>query len=87
VAIALPRFLLQTENQVPVLLVAFFVLIVVIPGFLYIHFGDTTTKDENGVLIENKRGYGARLNENLLPKNVPMILEQSIEFQSIGAQS
>lgn len=79
-AIALPRFLLQTENQIPVLCVAFFLLIVVIPFFVYIHFGDTTTKDENGVLIENKRGYGSRLNENLLVKNVPMILAQSIEF-------
>ncbi len=74
VAIALPRFLLETENQVPVLIVAFFILLVVIPGFLYINFGDTTTKDEMGVLIENKRIYGAKLNENLIPKNVPLIL-------------
>lgn len=86
VAIALPRFLLQTENQIPVLCCAFFVLLVVVPGFLYIHFGDTTTKNEQGVLIENKRGYGAALNDNLLPKNVPLILSQSLEFQTIGAK-
>ena len=65
---------------------AFFVLLVVVPGFLYIHFGDTTTKNEQGVLIENKRGYGAALNDNLLPKNVPLILSQSLEFQTIGAK-
>ena len=74
VAIALPRFLLQTENQIMVLCVAFFILIIVIPGFLYVTFGDTSTRDENGVLIENKKGYGSRLNENLLCKNLPMVL-------------
>jgi len=52
----------------------------VIPGFLYMNFGDTTTKDEMGVLLENKRLYGAKLNENLLPKNVPLILAASREF-------
>lgn len=80
VAIALPRFLLETDNQIPVLLCAFFILLIVIPGFLYMNFGDTTTKDEMGVLLENKRLYGAKLNENLLVKNVPLILAASKEF-------
>ena len=71
----------------PTLIVAFFILLIVIPGFLYLNFGDTTTKDEMGVLIENKRLYGAKLNENLIPKNVPLIMAQSHEFQSIGAKS
>ena len=80
VAIALPRFLLETDNQIPVLLCAFFILLIVIPGFLYMNFGDTTTKDEMGVLLENKRLYGAKLNENLLVNNVPLILAASKEF-------
>ena len=62
------------------LLCAFFILLIVIPGFLYLNFGDTSTKDEMGVLLENKRHYGAKLNENLLPKNIPLILAQSREF-------
>lgn len=86
VAIALPRFLLDTENHLTVLFFAFLILLVLIPGFLYTHFGDTSTKDESGVLLENKRMYGARINENLLVKNVPLILAQSKEFQSIGAK-
>jgi preprotein translocase subunit Sec63 len=40
VAIAMPRFLLQKENQVQVLLCAFFILLVVIPGLVYINFAD-----------------------------------------------
>lgn len=46
VGIALPKFLLDTDNHLPVLFVAFFILLICIPGFLYTHFGDTTTKDE-----------------------------------------
>ena len=65
---------------------AFFILLVIIPGFLYINFGDTSKKDESGVLMENKRVYGAKLNENLLVKNVPMVLASSHEFQGIGAK-
>lgn len=36
--------------------------------------------------MENKRVYGAKLNENLLVKNVPMVLACSHEFQGIGAR-
>lgn len=38
------------------------------------------------MLLENKRHYGARLNENLLIKNIPMILASCKEFQLIGAK-
>ena len=62
-------------------------MLVVVPGFLYVNFGDTSTKDESGVLMENKRNYGAKLNENLIVKNMPQILASSIEFQAIGARN
>jgi translocation protein SEC63 len=80
VAIAMPKFLLEKNNQIPVLICAFFFLLCVIPGVLYINFGDTTIKDESGVLLENKKNYGAKLNEQLIPKNVPQILSSCIEF-------
>jgi len=87
VAIAMPRFLLQKENQVQVLVSAFFVLLVLIPGFVYVNFSDTTKKDEGGVLLENKRLYGSKLNENLLPKNMPQIMAMAIEYQAMGAKN
>ena len=62
-------------------------MLVVIPGFLYINFGDTTTKDESGVLLTNKRIYGAKLNDNMIAKNVPLILASSQEFQSLGVKN
>lgn len=57
-----------------------------IPGFVYVNFGDTTIKDEGGVLLENKRLYGQKLNENLLPKNMPQMMAMAIEFQKIGTR-
>ena len=76
----MPRFLLQKENQVQVLCSAFFVLLVLIPGFVYVNFSDTTKKDEGGVLLENKRLYGSKLNENLIAKNMPQIMSMAIEY-------
>lgn len=87
VAIALPRYLLQKENQIFVLLCAFVILLVLIPGAIYINFGDTTIKDENGILLENKKAYGAKLNESIIPKNMPMMLASCIEFQDMGVKS
>lgn len=69
------------------LIAAFFTLLVLIPGFVYVNFGDTTIKDEGGVLLENKRLYGSKLNENLLPKNMPQIMAMAVEFQTMGAKN
>ena len=55
VAIALPKYLLQPNNQIFVLSCTFFVLLIVIPGLLYVNFGDTAYKDEQGILLENKK--------------------------------
>jgi hypothetical protein len=55
-------------------------LLIVIPGFVYINFADSTKKDESGVLLENKRIYGAEVNENMILKNVPLVISKSIEF-------
>ena len=69
------------------LLCAFFILLVIIPGFLYLNFGDSAKRDEGGVLLENKRIYGALLNENLIYKNMPQILARSLEFEKMAAKS
>lgn len=53
------------------LLISFFILLVVIPGFLYMHFKDDAIKDERGVLLENKMVFGKKMNENMLLRNMP----------------
>ena len=57
-----------------------------IPGFVYVNFGDTTIKDEGGILLENRKLYGSKINENLIPKNMPQIMAMAIEFQKLGAK-
>jgi hypothetical protein len=44
---------------------------------------ESTTKDEEGVMLENKKWYGSDLNENYLFKSVPLALYRCIEFQEI----
>ena len=79
IAIAMPRFLLEEENQVYVLMLAFFILLVLIPGFVYVNFSDSTNKDEGGIILENRRYYSTKLNGNLIPKNMPQILACTFE--------
>jgi hypothetical protein len=55
-------------------------LLVVIPGLVYVNFADSTIKDEGGILLENKRVYGAEVNEHMILKNVPLVISKSIEF-------
>lgn len=76
----MPKFLLEKENHIQVLLVLFFVLLVIIPGFLYMHFKDDAIKDERGVLLENKMIFGKKMNENMLLKNMPQIVAVTVEF-------
>jgi len=76
----MPRFLLEKDNQIQVLLCAFFVLLVLIPGIVYFNFADSTHQDEVGVRLENKQWYGSELNENYLFKNIPQTLYRAIEF-------
>ena len=69
------------------LLCAFFVLLVLIPGTVYFNFADSTHKDEVGVLLENKQWYGSELKENYLYKSIPLTLFRAIEFQAIKSKS
>lgn len=71
VAIALPKALLKKDNQIQILFCAFFILLVVIPGFVYFNFADSSNKNDGGVLLNNKPIFGSLLNENLILKNMP----------------
>lgn len=66
---------------------AFFVLLVAIPGTVYINFADSTKKDEGGVLLENKRVFGPEINENIIYKNLPLLISRALEFQQLRSTS
>lgn len=86
VAIALPKILLEKDNQVQVLFVAFVVLLVVIPGFFYMSL-DSSNKEEGGISLDNKKVYGTLINENMLMKNMPQMLAKSLELANIPSKS
>jgi preprotein translocase subunit Sec63 len=64
VAIALPRFLLNKENQIVVLVAIFVVLLVVIPGWFYFNL-DSHNKDVGDIAIENRGVFADMIQENL----------------------
>jgi translocation protein SEC63 len=81
VGIAMPLFLLNKDIEVPFLIAAFSFLLIGLPGFVWFNYFDNTNKDEGGIIrIENKRMFGSEVNENLLFKNIPLILTKTIEF-------
>jgi hypothetical protein len=75
--------LLQKENHIPVLLTAFFFLLVVIPGYIYYTFGGKLRLDEFGVHTDNRKIIGTHLNENFLIKQMPALIGRTIEMQSL----
>jgi hypothetical protein len=70
-----------------VLIAAFLILLVIIPGIVYFNFADSTKKSEEGVLLENKRIFGYEMSENTLFKNLPVMIAKSKEFQTLLAKS
>lgn len=70
-----------------VLVFAFIILLVIIPGLVYINFADSTKRDEGGVLLENKRVYGPEVNENMINKNFPTLISKAIELQGLRSKS
>ena len=58
----------------PVLLCAFFFLLVLIPGYVYVNYFDTIRLDEQGIHTDNRKVFGTHLNENLLMKQLPSLI-------------
>ncbi len=86
VAIALPRFLLQKENNIMVLSVFFLVLLIVIPVLFYYNL-DQSQFDIGGVLVENRKIFYMLINENLILKNCPALLANSLEFMGMTVKN
>lgn len=64
----------------------FFVLLVVIPAFFYYNL-DQTNKDVGGIDVENRKVFAFLINENLIYKNCPALLANSIEFKGMKIKS
>jgi hypothetical protein len=49
-------------------------MLVVIPGYIYLNFGDTVQLDEFGIHVSNKGIFGKEVGEHMLMKNLHKII-------------
>lgn len=69
------------------LLSAFFILLIVIPGYVYYNYGGTVNLDDNGIHIHNRRVFGHHLNENILAKQLPSLVSRTMELQELRCET
>ena len=74
VGIGLPRFLLQEEYKIPVLLFFFFIILVLIPGFFIKYFQEMKKYERNGLLIETMQILLHYIRDGITQKNCPELL-------------
>jgi len=86
VAIALPRFLLNKDYQIPVLAGFFIVLLILVPAWFYFNLNSQNT-EVGDISVDNMRIFAGMLSENLIYKNCPTILACSEEFRNIKPRS
>jgi translocation protein SEC63 len=80
VAIGLPRFLLNTENHVIILVVFFAILLVLVPASVMYFMSRGKTTDKNGVLVENTRFFAGTVSENMTHKKILLLIAAAPEF-------
>ena len=86
VGIALPNMLQNPENQLQVLLVFFVTVIFLIPYYFLSKITENE-KDVGGVDIDNRKVFTELINENMLGKQIPGIMAQSVEFSLMKVRS
>lgn len=87
IGIALPPFVYDKKNHMPILVLFLIFIIFVLPIGFYYWYVTENSVDENGVRPENRRIYYDLLNENVLPRHMPFIIGSSIEFSNTKVTS
>lgn len=80
VGIALPPFVYDKKNHIPILVLFLIFVIIIFPGGVYYWYYTTHQYDESGVRIENHKIFYEFLNENVLYRQMPYIFGASYEF-------
>jgi len=60
--------------------------LILVPGLFYFNL-DTNQFDNGGISVENRKVYAYLINENLIYKNCPVILANSVELQGMTAKT
>ena len=57
IAIGLPKFLLESENAVPALIVAFLFILIVIPFLFFLWYNKSVNSNDTWVLADSAQMY------------------------------
>lgn len=87
VAIALPPFVYDKKNHIPILVLFLIFVIIVFPGGVYYWYNTTQQYDENGIRVENHKIFYELLNENVLLRQIPFIIGAACEFNNLKLAS
>lgn len=82
-SIALPPFIYNKKNHMPILVIFLALLLVVFPVGVYMWYTSTQQYGENGVRLENQPIYYRLLNENIQLKQMAFVIGSSIEFANL----
>ena len=85
-SVALPSFVLDKKNHMPILVIFLLMIVVVFPVSVWIWYNSVTSVESNGMPVINNRIYFDLVNENLLKKQIPFILAVSAEFSRIDTK-
>jgi translocation protein SEC63 len=83
VGIALPPFVYEKKNHIPILAIFLIFIIFILPATVYYWYNTTQQYDESGVRVENHKNFYEYLNENVLLKQMPFIVGSAIEYENL----
>lgn len=86
-SIALPPFVYEKKNHMPILVLFLTFLLFVLPIGIYYWYTTTQQFDENGVRVDNQRIFYEYLNENVLLRQMPFIVGAAVEFSNLKLRS
>lgn len=82
-SIALPPFVYDKRNHMPILVLFLTFLMVILPGAIYLWFKSTQEYDDSGVRLDNQKILYEYLNENVLLRQLPFIVGTATEFSNL----
>lgn len=86
VGIGLPRFLLEKDNHIMILVSFFFVLLFVVPVTFICYYQQIKNYTANGVMIETLQFLGYYISESTRVKNCPEMLASCAESRSMATR-
>jgi len=83
-AVALPSFVYNKKNHMPILVLFLLFVVVIFPTALWMWYNNSQQYDDTGVRVDNQRIFYEFLNENVQSRHLPFILGTATEFNKLS---